>query len=88
MNRTAWKSSLGSWNEDLFTVTDMRPLSMLDKPVTDDWFGFPPASAEQVGGKRPKSGWDAHCRRRFVSFSWPVTAGSGRAARRRGARHR
>ncbi|SDM12796.1 SMI1/KNR4 family protein [Nonomuraea jiangxiensis] len=56
MNRTAWKSFLERWNEDLFTVPDMRPQSVLNKPVIDSWFGFPPASIEQVGAAEKRLG--------------------------------
>lgn len=56
MNRAAWTSFLERWNEDLFTVPDMRPLSVLGKPVIDSWFGFPPASVEQVGAAEKRLG--------------------------------
>ncbi|MEU4407126.1 SMI1/KNR4 family protein [Streptosporangium sp. NPDC023963] len=55
MDRTAWKSFLKRWNEDLLAA-DFRPYSLLDKPVTDDWFGFPPASAEQVTAAEARLG--------------------------------
>src|SRR4051812_15328087 len=47
VDRTAWKSFLKRWNEDLLTA-DFRPYSRLDKSIVDGWSGFPPASAEQV----------------------------------------
>ena len=58
MDRTAWKPFLKHWNEDLLTA-DYRPHSSLDKPVTAGWFGFPPASAEQVAAAEARLGCGA-----------------------------
>ncbi|WP_336211024.1 SMI1/KNR4 family protein [Nonomuraea sp. LPB2021202275-12-8] len=55
MDRTAWESFLHRWNEELL-ATGVEPDSMLDKPVTDGWLGYSPASAEQVRAAEERLG--------------------------------
>lgn len=56
MEREAWKPFLKRWSEEWLAVHDVEPRSAFEEPVTDDWLGFPPASAEQVAAAEERLG--------------------------------
>jgi SMI1 / KNR4 family (SUKH-1) len=55
VDRTGWKAFLERWNEELL-ITGAEPHSELGKPLTDGWFGYPPASEEQVAATEARLG--------------------------------